>query len=86
LVCDFSSVQYVGDNVKTIETEERLLRVEEFARRLEIKDSTARAWLLARRVSKVRVGRRSIRVPESEVTRIIREGFVPAREARDAGR
>lgn len=42
----------------------------------------ARAWLLARRVAKVRVGRRSIRGPESEVARIIREGFVPARKER----
>ncbi len=66
--------------MKSNESEERLLRVQEFAKRLEIKDSTARAWLLARRVAKVRVGRRSIRVPESEVARIIREGLVPARK------
>jgi excisionase family DNA binding protein len=68
--------------MKSNESDERLLRVDEFAKRLEIKDSTARAWLLARRVAKVRVGRRSIRVPESEVARIIREGFVPARKER----
>jgi len=58
----------------------RLLRVSEFAERLGIQPSTARAWLLARRISKVKVGRRAIRIPESEAERIISEGFVPARE------
>jgi excisionase family DNA binding protein len=81
-VCDLSTVQHLGDLMKYIEGDEKLLRVEEFAKRLEIKISTARAWLLARRVSKVRVGRRSVRVPESEVARIVGEGFVPARKER----
>ena len=67
--------------MKSIEAE-KLLRPEEFAERVGIKVSTARAWLLLRRISKVKVGRRAIRIPQSEVERIIREGFVPAREER----
>jgi excisionase family DNA binding protein len=66
----------------TKEIASRLLRVPEFAERLGIKSSTARAWLLARRISKARVGRRAIRIPESEVERIISEGFIPARVRR----
>lgn len=66
--------------MRTKEPIEILLRPDEFAQRLGIKLSTVRAWLLARRISKVRVGRRAIRVPESEVERIIHEGFIPARE------
>jgi excisionase family DNA binding protein len=61
-----------------------LLRVDEFAARLNIKSSTARAWLLRRRVVKVRVGARAIRIPASEVERIVAEGTVPAAEDRHA--
>ena len=81
-MCESSVVQYLGGAVKIIESDEKLCRVEEFAKRLEIKSSTARAWVLARRVAKVRIGRRAIRIPESEITRIINEGFVPAREVK----
>ncbi len=59
--------------------EEKLLKADEVAQILGVKVSTIRAWLLARRISKIRVGRRSIRVPSSEIQRIIDEGFVPAR-------
>lgn len=59
-----------------------LLTIPEAAARLALKESTVRAWLLARRLSKVRVGRRAVRVPASEIDRIIAEGFIPAREDR----
>ena len=62
--------------------EERLLRVEDVAYLLAIKQSTVRAWLLARRIGCVRVGRRAVRVPLAEVQRIISEGIIPARERR----
>jgi excisionase family DNA binding protein len=39
--------------------DERLLTAQEFASLLNVKISTVRAWLLARRISKIRVGRRS---------------------------
>jgi excisionase family DNA binding protein len=64
----------------------QLLRVGEFAAAVNIKESTARAWILSRRLSFVRVGRRAIRIPASEVERIVAEGTVPAREERHAGR
>jgi excisionase family DNA binding protein len=59
-----------------------LLRVPEAARLLAIQESTLRAWLLARRVSRVRLGPRCIRVPVSEVRRLIAEGTIPARGQR----
>lgn len=63
-----------------MDTKGHLLTVTEAAQRLAVKESTIRAWLLARRLCKVRVGRRAVRVPLSEVERVIAEGTVPARE------
>jgi excisionase family DNA binding protein len=63
-------------------TAQQLLRVSEVAERLALKESTIRAWLLARRLAKVHVGRRAVRVPVSEVERVIVEGTVPKREVR----
>ena len=59
-----------------------LLRVEEAAERLAVKESTVRAWLLRRRIGRVRIGRRAVRIPASEVARIIAEGTIPARAER----
>jgi excisionase family DNA binding protein len=56
----------------------QLLTTAQAAERLAIKESTIRAWLLARRLSHVRIGRRAVRIPVGEVDRIIREGSVPA--------
>ena len=58
----------------------QLLRVEEAAALLNMKPSTIRAWLLRRKLSKVRIGERSVRIPREEVERLIAEGSVPARE------
>ncbi len=62
---------------------DRLLRVEEAAELLAVKPSTIRAWLLGRKIGRVRVGARAVRVPASEVDRIIAEGSIPARERRN---
>jgi excisionase family DNA binding protein len=59
-----------------------LLTIPEVARRLSLKESTIRAWLLARRLSRVRVGRRAVRIPASEIERLIEQGTIPAREDR----
>jgi len=61
---------------------EKLLRVSDGARELALKESTLRAWILSRRIRVVRIGRRAIRIPMSEVVRLIEEGTVPAREER----
>jgi excisionase family DNA binding protein len=61
----------------------QLLTVREAALHLNLRESTVRAWVLRRRLAYVRVGRRAIRVPRSEIERIISEGTVPARDTRE---
>jgi excisionase family DNA binding protein len=63
-------------------TEQQLLTTAQVADRLSMKESTIRAWLLARRLLHVRIGRRAVRIPVCEVERIIAEGTVAARESR----
>jgi excisionase family DNA binding protein len=60
------------------EETEMLLRIAAFCEALEIKEATARKWVQERRVASVKVGSRAVRIPRSEVGRIIREGFRPA--------
>lgn len=62
-------------------TEQQLLTAAQVADRLSMKESTIRAWLLRRRLSYVHVGKRAVRIPVSEVERIIDEGIVSARDA-----
>ena len=62
--------------------DQKLLTVREVAERLALKEATIRAWLLVRRIASVRVGGRAVRIPYSEVERIVSEGFVPARGQR----
>lgn len=60
---------------------EKLLRVDEYADRTGMKVVTIRSWIAKRRITFVRLGR-SIRIPESELSRLISENTVPAREPR----
>ena len=60
-------------------TVERLLDVGECAQRLGLKKSTIRRWLFDRRIASVKLGK-SVRVPESEVDRLIQIGKRPAIE------
>ena len=62
-----------------------LLRVNQFADAGNVKESTVRRWLLEKRLAFVRFGRRAIRIPRSEVDRLIREGSVPAQDRRNLG-
>jgi excisionase family DNA binding protein len=57
----------------------KLLTVGEVAELLALKESTIRAWLLARRLVKVRIGRRAVRIPLNAVEKLIAEGTFPAR-------
>jgi excisionase family DNA binding protein len=65
---------------RTIALGESLLTVSQYASRINIKESTVRAWLLAGKLCKVKVGPRLVRIPEREVERVIDEGFVAARK------
>jgi excisionase family DNA binding protein len=58
----------------------QFLRVYEAAQYLNVEESTIRAWLLRRKLPKVRVGDRAIRIPRAALDKLIREGTVPARE------
>jgi excisionase family DNA binding protein len=60
---------------------EQLLTVKEAALRTGHKEATWRAWILLRKVPYHKVGR-SIRIAESDLTRLIEQSRVPVREAR----
>jgi len=68
-----------------LNAEDRLLRVEEAAELLAVKPSTVRAWLLHRKLGRVRVGTRAVRIRAGEIERIISEGSIPALREGDAG-
>jgi len=53
-----------------------LLTVEEFAAQLRVTQACVRKWILERRVAVVKVGR-LVRLPTSEIHRIIHEGSRP---------
>ena len=70
----------VRRSVKENLAEENMLTVAEAAERLGLKEVTIRKKLAAREITKVRLGR-AIRIPASEISRIIRENTIPRREA-----
>lgn len=55
-----------------------MLTVADCAERLGLKEPTIRLWIAQRKIAHVKLGR-SVRVPESEVDRLIRQNTVPAR-------
>jgi excisionase family DNA binding protein len=57
------------------------LRVGEAAQYLNVQESTIRAWLLKRKLPKVRIGDRAVRIPRTALDKLIAENTVPA--ARD---
>lgn len=59
----------------------QLLSVPEFAAALNVSLACARRWILERRVATIKLGR-LVRVPETEVQRLIAGGLRPARPAR----
>ena len=61
-----------------------LNRVDEACAKLNIKEPTLRRWILLRKVTYVKIGR-SVRIPESEINRIIVEGTVKMREPHSNG-
>ena len=58
----------------------KLLTILEFANELSMSPKTVWAWKAARKVTVVKVGR-NVRIPATEVERIIAAGTIPARQA-----
>jgi excisionase family DNA binding protein len=58
-----------------------LLSVPQFAQALGAKPSCIRRWILLRKITSVKVGR-LIRIPSSEIVRLVNKGIRPARESR----
>jgi excisionase family DNA binding protein len=65
-----------GEDMLTVPTDS-LLTVTEVSDRLNLRPSTIRAWISKSKLAHLKLGR-SVRVPESEVTRVIKESMVPA--------
>ena len=64
--------------MKNIEvSQERLLSPQQFADRLSISRWTVYAWIAEGRIKSVKVSR-LVRIPESEVSRIVQEGVQEA--------
>ena len=56
---------------------EKLLTAQEVADQLALKVATIRRMILERRIATVRPSVRAVRIPESEVRRIIEAGYTP---------
>jgi excisionase family DNA binding protein len=65
-----------------MQTRSKLLTISEAAQELSVKPKTLRAWIGAKRITVVRPGGWSIRIPASEIERIVAEGTVTAVEDR----
>ena len=59
-----------------------LLKVHEFAATLNITVACTRRWLLERKITGIKIGKKLIRIPASEAQRIIEEGLRPARRGK----
>lgn len=56
----------------------RLYSVRDAAARLGLQPITLRKWIMRRRIAAVHLSRRCVRIPESELDRVISDGFVGA--------
>ena len=57
----------------------KLLTVQQVAERLNLKPVTVRFWIARRELSAIHLGKRALRIPESEIEKLVERGFVPAR-------
>jgi excisionase family DNA binding protein len=57
--------------------ESKLLTLEQAAEQLGMKPVTLRMWASARKIARVKIGR-AVRIPESEIAKIIEQGLIPA--------
>lgn len=56
-----------------------LLTINQCAEILGLKPVTLRQWTMKRKIGFVRVGERALRIPKSEIDRLIERGYTPAR-------
>jgi excisionase family DNA binding protein len=73
-------VRSIIENKRTDSTV--LLTLEEAARRLGMKVVTIRMWASARKIARVKIGR-AVRIPETEIAKLIERGLIPALPERD---
>jgi excisionase family DNA binding protein len=59
----------------------KLLSFEEAAAQLGVRPMTVRTWAAAGKLGKVELSRRCVRIPQTEVDRLIRRGLVLASPA-----
>jgi excisionase family DNA binding protein len=57
---------------------EKLLTVDQATQILGIKAVTLRSWIAKRMVGSTRLGKRAVRIPESEIQKLIERGLRPA--------
>ena len=62
-----------------------LLTIPQFATALSVTIACVRRWIIEKRVSVVKLGR-LVRIPHTEVDRLIADGFRPAENRRQHGR
>jgi excisionase family DNA binding protein len=66
---------------RTMEPQEELLTVEEFADRLSVHEQTVRRWLRNGQINGTMLNRRAgYRIRASEVDRVMRDGLMPSKE------
>jgi excisionase family DNA binding protein len=61
-----------------VKVSEPKYRVREAAKLLGQEERTTRDWILDRKIGVIRVGK-TILIPESEIERILEDGFCPAK-------
>ena len=59
-----------------------MLTVNEIAKELGLKPPTIRLWVAQRKVAHFKLGR-AVRIPRSELERLMKESLIPARDQRD---
>ena len=60
----------------------QLLTIREAAQRLGLREKTLRRWVALRKIEYIKAGERAVRIPSSEIDRIIEVGRVPRLAAR----
>lgn len=71
----------VSQHPAKVPSENQLLTSKQFAYAIGVSEACVRKWTLERTIKVVRLGR-LVRIPRTEVQRLIDEGAVPARSAR----